>query len=82
MAEIGSVEELRDLLGVPVGRAVTKERTRLYAVDRQFTLSIEAIAQLDPQAEQESHQGLITSTANTALRRSGISVREHKSDSS
>jgi PPOX class probable FMN-dependent enzyme len=36
LAEIGSVEELRDLLGVPTGRAVTKERTRLHAVDRQW----------------------------------------------
>jgi len=36
LAEIGSVEELRDLLGVPAGRAVTKERTRLHAVDRQW----------------------------------------------
>ena len=33
---IGSVEELRDLLGVPTGRAVTKERTRLHAVDREW----------------------------------------------
>ncbi len=33
---IGSVEELRDLLGVPAGRAVTKERTRLHAVDREW----------------------------------------------
>ena len=36
LAEIGSVEELRDLLGVPAGRAVTKERTRLHAVDREW----------------------------------------------
>jgi uncharacterized protein len=35
-AEIGSVEELRDLVGVPAGRAVTKERTRLHAVDREW----------------------------------------------
>src|SRR5919204_2708480 len=35
-AEIGSVEELRDLLGVPAGRAVTKERTSLHAVDREW----------------------------------------------
>src|SRR6202044_4110200 len=35
-AEIGSVDELRDLLGVPSGRAVTKERTRLHDIDRQW----------------------------------------------
>ena len=34
--EIGSVGELRDLLGMPAGRAVTKERTRLHAVDREW----------------------------------------------
>jgi PPOX class probable FMN-dependent enzyme len=33
-AEIGSMDELRDLLGVPTGRAATKERTRLHAMDR------------------------------------------------
>src|ERR1700691_549181 len=35
-AEIGSMDELRDLLGVPAGRAVTKERTRLHAMDREW----------------------------------------------
>ncbi len=35
-AEIGSIQELRDLLGVPMERAVTKERTRLHAVDREW----------------------------------------------
>jgi hypothetical protein len=30
--QIGSISELRDLLGVPTGRAVTKERTRLHAM--------------------------------------------------
>jgi uncharacterized protein len=35
-AEIGSMGELRDLLGVPSGRAVTKERTRLHAMDREW----------------------------------------------
>src|ERR1700749_5267507 len=35
-AEIGSPGELRDLLGLPSGRAVTKERTRLHAVDRDW----------------------------------------------
>src|SRR5260370_38514786 len=35
-AEIGSVGEMRDLLGLPTGRAVTKERTRLHAVDREW----------------------------------------------
>ena len=35
-AEINSVDELRDLLGAPAGRAVTKERTRLHAVDREW----------------------------------------------
>jgi PPOX class probable FMN-dependent enzyme len=34
--EIRSEAELRDLLGVPTGRAVTKERTRLHAVDREW----------------------------------------------
>ena len=34
--EIGSLGELRDLLGMPAGRAVTKERTRLHAVDREW----------------------------------------------
>jgi hypothetical protein len=32
-AEVGSVQEL---LGVPSGRAVTKERTRLHAKDREW----------------------------------------------
>jgi predicted pyridoxine 5'-phosphate oxidase superfamily flavin-nucleotide-binding protein len=35
-AEIAGAGELRDLLGVPSGRAVTKERTRLHAVDREW----------------------------------------------
>src|SRR6201985_3056737 len=35
-AEIGGGEELRGLLGMPAGRAVTKERTRLHAVDREW----------------------------------------------
>jgi PPOX class probable FMN-dependent enzyme len=35
-AEIGSMEELRDLLGVPGARAATKERTRLHAQDREW----------------------------------------------
>ena len=34
--EIDSFAELRELLGVPAGRAVTKERTRLHAVDREW----------------------------------------------
>ena len=34
--EIGGAGELRDLLGLPSGRAVTKERTRLHAVDREW----------------------------------------------
>jgi PPOX class probable FMN-dependent enzyme len=34
--EIGSVQELRDLLGAPTGRAVTKERTSLHAMDREW----------------------------------------------
>ncbi|MBV9450598.1 MAG: pyridoxamine 5'-phosphate oxidase family protein [Streptosporangiaceae bacterium] len=36
MSEITSVEELRGLLGFPAGRAVTKERTRLHAIDREW----------------------------------------------
>src|ERR1700738_2817504 len=35
-AEIGGADELRDLLGLASGRAVTKERTRLHAVDREW----------------------------------------------
>jgi uncharacterized protein len=35
-AEIGSMQELRDLLGWPAGRAVTKERTSLHAIDREW----------------------------------------------
>jgi hypothetical protein len=34
--EIGSAGELRDLLGTPSGRAVSKERTRLHEVDREW----------------------------------------------
>ena len=35
-AQIGSVDELHDLLGWPAGRAVTKERTRLLPMDRKW----------------------------------------------
>jgi hypothetical protein len=35
-AEITSAGELRDLLGRPSGRAVSKERSRLHAVDREW----------------------------------------------
>jgi len=35
-AQIGSMDELRDLLGWPTGRAVTKERTRLVPLDREW----------------------------------------------
>jgi PPOX class probable FMN-dependent enzyme len=35
-AEIGSERELRDVLGVPSGRSVTKERTRLHVKDREW----------------------------------------------
>jgi uncharacterized protein len=34
--EIGSLRELRDLLGEPSGRSVTKERTRLHPLDREW----------------------------------------------
>jgi uncharacterized protein len=34
--EITTAEELRTLLGEPAGRAVTKERTRLHDIDRQW----------------------------------------------
>jgi PPOX class probable FMN-dependent enzyme len=34
--EIGSFQELRDLLGEPSGRSVTKERTRLHPMDREW----------------------------------------------
>jgi PPOX class probable FMN-dependent enzyme len=36
LEEIRSAAELRDLLGMPSGRAVSKERTRLHAVDREW----------------------------------------------
>jgi PPOX class probable FMN-dependent enzyme len=35
-AEIGSFQELREVLGEPSGRAVTKERTRLHPMDREW----------------------------------------------
>ena len=35
-AQIGSMDELRDLLGWPTGRAVTKERARLVPLDREW----------------------------------------------
>jgi hypothetical protein len=35
-AEITSAGELRDLLGMPSGRAVSKERSRLHAVDTEW----------------------------------------------
>ncbi len=35
-SEISSAGELRDLLGTPSGRAVSKERSRLHAVDREW----------------------------------------------
>jgi hypothetical protein len=35
-AEISSTRELREVLGTPTGRAVTKERTRLHATDREW----------------------------------------------
>jgi uncharacterized protein len=34
--EITSAAELRELLGTPSGRAVTKERSRLHALDREW----------------------------------------------
>lgn len=34
--EISSAGELRELLGTPKGRSVSKERTRLHAVDREW----------------------------------------------
>jgi PPOX class probable FMN-dependent enzyme len=36
MSEITTVEELRELIGYASGRAVTKERTRLHAIDRKW----------------------------------------------
>ena len=36
MREITSEAELRELLGVPMRRAVTKERTALHELDRQW----------------------------------------------
>jgi len=36
MGEITSVAELRELIGYPQGRAVTKERTQLHPIDRQW----------------------------------------------
>ena len=34
--QIDSMAELRDVLGMPTGRAVTKERTRLHAMDTEW----------------------------------------------
>jgi len=36
VTEIGSVSELRELLGEPSARAATKERNRLHAIDREW----------------------------------------------
>lgn len=36
MSVISSEAELRELLGFPVGRALTKERTRLHPIDREW----------------------------------------------
>src|SRR5581483_171023 len=36
MSQITSVEELRELIGYPRGRAVSKERKRLYPIDREW----------------------------------------------
>lgn len=36
MSEIRSVEELRELIGFPQGRAVSKERQRLHPIDREW----------------------------------------------
>jgi PPOX class probable FMN-dependent enzyme len=36
MGEITSVAELRELIGYPQGRSVTKERTRLHPIDRKW----------------------------------------------
>jgi hypothetical protein len=44
--QIGSMAELRDLLGVPTGRAVTKERTRLHAMDTEW-LAPETLEELE-----------------------------------
>jgi len=57
-------------------------RVELYGVDRQFTLSIEAMAELNLQPEQESHQILTTRAEHAALRHRKTSTRPHKSDSS
>jgi hypothetical protein len=57
-------------------------RITLYARERQFTLSIEAIAQLDLQPEHESHQTLIRGPETAALRSGGTRVCEPKNDSS
>jgi uncharacterized protein len=35
-AEVSSAQELREVLGSPQGRAVTKERARLHALDREW----------------------------------------------
>jgi uncharacterized protein len=35
-SEVSSQEQLRELLGTPTGRALTKERVRLHALDRQW----------------------------------------------
>lgn len=56
-------------------------RIAMYSEERQFTLSIEAVAQLDIQPEHKLHQSVITD-AETALLHGGTSVRGHKVDSS
>jgi starch synthase len=53
-------------------------RITLYARDRQFSLSIEAIAQ----PEQESHATFVTEPETAALASGGSAGRGHKSDSS
>ena len=57
-------------------------RIALYARDRQFTLSIEAIAQLEIQPEHKLHQSFITSSETAAPRRGGTNARGPRSDSS
>ena len=55
--QIGSIAELRDLLGVPTGRAVTKERTRLHAMDTEWLAEdLEARADEDARPTGE-HSG-------------------------
>ena len=54
--QIGSMGELRDLLGWPAGRVVTKERTRLLPLDRDTP---ETLEELQDHYTQENYSKLL-----------------------